>query len=279
MIARASRARLAAALCLVLAPPLAAQRPAERSVLLRLSPRVGDTLHTRLEQHTEVTATLASGASRSMSTAVMLASRTIVRAELQSGTRVLTIVDSANVHTSDARGAALVAQAVAMLKGQQLILQLASDGTVESAEDARGGAVSHDMVEAMSAMPAVFPRHPVAVGERWTREMPLPAGGPMGARGSAHVRASFRLDSLTRGGELAYVSMKGEILPDGASEGVKLSGTVGGSMLLDRARGWMTDSRFVVMVRSLIAPAAGTGVAPTRFVTRVTQRLRTMDKR
>jgi hypothetical protein len=44
-------------------------------------------------------------------------------------------------------------------------------------------------------------------------------------------------------------------------------------------RGWMTDSKFVVLVKSLVTPPAEVGVAPMRFMTRVTQRLRTMDKR
>jgi hypothetical protein len=276
---RLASASLLSALLAAPAPLLQAQRPAAPSLVLRLAPHVGDTLHTRLEQQTEVTATLNGGDTRSITTNVTIASRTIVWSVLPSSTRVLTIVDSADVSSSDAHGAALAAQAEAMLKGQQLVLQLAADGTVESAKDARGGPVSRDMAEAMSAMPAVFPRRAVGVGDSWTREMPLPAGGPLGTRGSGHVHAVFRLDSLTRGGNLAFVSMKGDILPDSVGQGVKLSGNVAGSMLLDRARGWMTDSRFVVTVRSLVVPPKGTGLAPMQFVTRVTQRLRTMDKR
>ena len=60
---------------------------------------------------------------------------------------------------------------------------------------------------------------------------------------------------------------------------MELSGGVNGSMQVDRQRGWMTDSRFTVLVRSLVTPPPSTGLAPMRFVTRVTQRLRTMDKR
>ena len=74
--------------------------------------------------------------------------------------------------------------------------------------------VSRDMAEAMSAMPAIFPLRAVNVGEQWTREMPLPAGGPLGTRGSGHVNATFRLDSIDRSGNFAFVSMHGEILPD-----------------------------------------------------------------
>jgi hypothetical protein len=251
-----------------------------QGVLLRVHPRVGDTLHTRLEQQTEVSTTLpgARGA-KSVTTSVVLDSRTIVQASSSASTLLLTIVDSADLHTSDAHGAAQVAAAERSLRGQQLVLRLGADGTVESARDAHGVPVPRDVAEAMAAMPAVFPRRPVTVGESWTRELPLPAGGPLGARGAGHVNAVFRLDSLDRAGTLAYVSMRGEILPEGPGEGVALSGAVSGSMLVDRLRGWMTDSRFVVTVRSLVTPPPATGLAPMRFVTRVTQRLRTMDKR
>jgi hypothetical protein len=50
-------------------------------------------------------------------------------------------------------------------------------------------------------------------------------------------------------------------------------------MQVNRARGWMTESHFTVLVRSLVTPPPSSGIPPMRFVTRVTQRLRTMDKR
>lgn len=267
-------------LALVLAPATHAQ--GAQGVLLRIRPHVGDTLHTRLEQQTEVSAVVAGPngpTPKSVTTSVAINSRTIVQSALATTTLVLTVVDSAELHTSDTHGAAQVAEAERRLRGQQLVLQLALDGTVESARDGRGNPVPRDMAEAMSAMPAIFPQHAVNVGDQWTREMPLPSGGPLGARGSGQVRAAFRLDSLDRSGDIAFVSMHGDIVPDARSQGVELAGAVTGTLQLNRARGWMTDSRFTVLVRSLITPPPATGLAPMRFVTRVTQRLRTMDKR
>ena len=252
-----------------------------QGVLLRLHPRVGDTLRTRLEQQTEVSGTRSGGgaAMKTLTTAMVLNSRTIVRQSLPAGTVVLTVVDSADIHTSDVHAESQVAEAVRTLRGQQLVLRLAPDGTVESARDARGGAVAPDIARSMASMPPVFPQQPVSVGEQWMREMPLPAGGPLGARGSGHVIAAFRLDSLGRGGSMAYVSMQGDIRPDSTSEGVEVSGAVSGAMQIDRVRGWLTESRFSIVLRSLVTPPAATGLAQMRIVTRVTQRLRTMDKR
>jgi hypothetical protein len=247
-------------------------------VVLRLHPRVGDTLHTWLEQQTDVSA-ITSGLTRSVTTSAAIYSRTIVRSVQQLSTTVLTIVDSAKLTSTDAHASKMVAETQRALQGQQLTLQLGADGSVENARDARGNLVPHDVAEALAAMPAVFPRRPVAVGQEWTREMPLPSGGPFGAKGAGHVKAVFHLDSLQKNGAVAYVSMHGDILPDSASKGVELSGSIAGSMQLDRVRGWMTDSRIVITLRSLIAPPPSVGLAPMKFVTRVTQRLRTMDKR
>lgn len=251
-------------------------------IVLRLHPSVGDTMHTLLEQQTEVTATTPGNSvapARSVATSMDIYSRSIVRAVQATHSTVLTVIDSAKISSTDARTAATSAQTQRSLEGQQLVLELGADGAVESARDIHGVLVPRALAEAMASMPAVFPKGAVTVGGQWVREMPLPPGGPFGARGAAHVRATFHFDSLQKGGGIAYVSMRGDILSDSASQGVDLSGTVAGSMQLDRVRGWMTDSRFVVLVKSNVTPPAGMGFAPMNFMTRVTQRLRTMDKR
>jgi len=150
---------------------------------------------------------------------------------------------------------------------------------VEIARDARGVAVSREVTDAMASMPAVFPCRSVAIGERWQREMPLVSSHALGGTGpGAHVRAEFRLDSLGRHGEVAYVSMRGEIVPDDDRPAADMSGRMSGEMQVDRRRGWMTDSRFTLVVTSLVAAPGAAAAAPMRFLTKVTQRLRTMDK-
>lgn len=270
---------LVAALVLMAAGSAGAQGA---GVWLRVHPRAGDTLHTRLEQQTEMRGTVRGSGGpmeKSVTSSVTVASRTIVQASYPASTVVLTIVDSAEVHSSDDHAASQIAEAERSLRGQQLQLQLASDGSVESARNALGQGIPADLSNAMSAMPAVFPKYAVSVGEQWTRQMPLPGGGPMGAKSGAHVNAVFRLDSLDRAGNVAYISMRGEIKPDAEKQAVTLTGSVNGAMQVDQRRGWMTDSRVRVLIRSLITPPAGSGFSPMSFVTLVTQRLRTMDKR
>lgn len=278
--ALAARVALACATATGLARESGAQTASAEGVVLRLHPRVGDTLHTRLEQVTEVTSARAGGATpKPMTTSVTVLARTIVQASRKATTTVLTVVDSAAVHSSDAHGAAMSAQAEKVLRGQRMVVQLADDGSVESARDARGVALPRDVADAMAAMPAVLPRRPIAVGERWQREMPLPSAGPLGAAGNAQVRAEFRLDSLSGSGQVAFVSMHGRIASDTDARGVEMSGSMSGAMQIDRARGWMTDSFFTLLINSVVTPPSGMGLQPMKFVTRVTQRLRTMDKR
>jgi hypothetical protein len=254
---------------------------AAQSVTLQIHPKHGDTVHTLLEQRMEVTGSDGAGHARGrpLVTSVAIYSRTIVLSSIPTSSTVLTVVDSALMHTTDTHGAEQVDAAERMLQGQRIRLQLAIDGSVENASDAGGRPVARELADAMAGMPAIFPRHAVRVGEEWTREMPLPASGPLGARGLGYVSARFRLDSLAQGGRMAVVSMHGDIRPASSSDGVQLSGSIGGTMHLDRARGWMTGSQVTVVVRSVVTSPPGSGRGPMRFLTRVTQRLRTMDKR
>lgn len=276
-----ARVAFACAAATGLAREAASQTASAEGIVLRLHPRVGDTLHTRLEQVTEITSARSGGgaAPKPMTTSVTVLARTIVQASRKATTTVLTVVDSAEVHSSDAHGAAMSAQAEKVLRGQRMVVQLAEDGSVESARDARGVALPRDVAEAMAAMPAVLPRRPIAVGERWQREMPLPSAGPLGAGGNAQVRAEFRLDSLSSSGDLAFVSMHGRIGSDADARGLEMSGSMSGAMQIDRARGWMTDSFFTLLIHSVVTPPSGVGMQPMKFVTKVSQRLRTMDKR
>ena len=276
----AGRVALACAALGGLARVGAGQTASADGIVLRLHPHVGDTLRTRLDQLTEIASAQPGGTpGKPMTTSVTVLARTIVQASRQATTTVFTVVDSAEVHSSDTHGAAMSAQAEKVLRGQRMVVELAEDGSVESARDARGAAVSRDVADAMAAMPAVLPRRAVAVGERWQREMPIPSAGPIGSAGNAQVRAEFRLDSLSGNGELAFVSMRGQIASDGGARGVEMSGSMSGMMRIDRVRGWMTESLFTLLIRSVVTPPSGIGMQPMKFVTKVTQHLRTMDKR
>lgn len=253
-----------------------------QSVRLQIHPRAGDTIPMRLDQSSEITGTRVVGGTES-SNSVVSGMRAFTRAvvELSSGrgATVLAITDSAFLSTTDPHRLSPSSSVPMQLRGMRVRMRVLPDGVVEMADaDPQGTAA-----ELLSLMPASLPRQAVLVGESWTREMVLPSSNPLGAPAGL-LRATFRLDSLTRGGDLAFVSMRGDLLPadrpDTLSAAPALQrGTVKGTMQLDRKRGWLTDTRFEITVHSLLTPPRSSGGVPMRFLMRVTQRMRTLDRR
>jgi hypothetical protein len=62
------------------------------------------------------------------------------------------------------------------------------------------------------------------------------------------LKATFRLDSISRTGDLAYVSLRGTLRRD--SPPTVTTGLVTGTLVVDRQRGWLTDSRATIHVTS-----------------------------
>ena len=256
-----------------------------QSVLLQIRPRVGDTLHLRLDQQTELTGVRRPGSSSatSVTTTMRVYSRAIVERSVPTATYVKAVTDSILLSSNDERAFNLENEARRSLEGRAMTLRISPDGTVSLADTTD---TTPDVAETMSMMPAAFPRGPIEVGYTWSREMPVPAGGRAapGSAMSAWLHTKFRLDSLTRHGTIAYVSMRGEMSPDpdaGLTQGagpVLERGTVTGTMLVDRARGWLTESQFTIVAHSVVR-VPGTDDTVLRFETRVTQRMKTMEKR
>jgi hypothetical protein len=258
-----------------------ASRAGAQHVLLELRPRVGDTITMRLEQQTEV-ARKGDGSKTppaSMENSSTTFSRAVVESAVTSSTTILAITDSI---ITEQRGRAAAATQH-QLQSRQVRLTIAPDGQIGMPND--GSAPAKGMLRAASLIPATFPTKPVSVGDKWTREAPLPAGTTQLGNGMAgKVKATFRLDSLTRNGELAWVSMRGELAPDPKSKGADgiatiEDGTVDGWMVIDHARGWLTESQFTIVAHSTLHPSWGTASQPMHFEMRLTQRLHTIDKR
>lgn len=277
-------ARLLAAVLagLLLAGPLAAQ-----STLLQIRPRVGDTLRMRLDQQVEMSGVTRVGdvdSTVTVTTRTRVLAHSVVEKSDAEGTTMLAITDSVIVSSAKGDRPILAEQARPGLQGQRVQLRVAPDGGTQVMG---GDELAPELRAAFAQMPAMLPRTPVAVGESWTRKMALPGGGGGGgapgraARGGALV-AVFRLDSLTRNGELAHVSLRGTLARDGAPDefphglSFAMTGAVIGTMVVDRRRGWMTDARTTLTVLSTVAPRPGTGARPMKVRMKVTQWLRAM---
>jgi hypothetical protein len=271
-------AALAGAFSPLAATPLAAQR-----VTLQIRPHTGDTLRMRLDQESELTGVrkMANGESSAMVMNTMrVFSRAIVESSNDKETTLLTVTDSVQLNTTDGRARAQADRAEEQLRGQRARIRIAPDGTVGMANaDAHS---PRDMAQVVSLMPATFPRSAIDVGESWIREMPLPAGLQLGAQLAGKLHVTFRFDSLTHGGEWAFVSMRGDVQPakgPGATAGVMLErGTVTGTMLVDQKRGWLTESWFNIVISSLQHMAPSSGGMSMHVQTRITQHMHTFDR-
>jgi Family of unknown function (DUF6263) len=160
-------------------------------------------------------------------------------------------------------------EAKRMLQGKEVRLRLAPDGATV-AEDS---AASPELRSLFAAMPAILPKAPTPVGRRWKREMDGPIGS---ATGHAEVKTTFQLDSLGRGGDLAYVSVRGTVSQSSDGPGPttgESSGIVTGTVLLDLRRGWVTESRDRIVITSVIRARD----AKMRIKMIVTQWLRAID--
>lgn len=237
---------------------------AQSPVRLELRPTPGDTIRMRVEQETEVLGQRPGvEAPQRMTMAVRLWSRAVIEGRLRGGTSVLTITDSVRLTTTDPRAQELAGRTARALTGRVMRLRLGVDGTARVI----GGEGERELSALVSAMPAAFPAHAVSVGDHWRREMPVPAA-PSAAGADGVIRAVFRLDSLTRDGALAWITVKGEMSGEAA-----MTGTVAGALVLDRRRGWLDDARFVLAVQtSVVAP--GTAGMPMQVVTRIRQHMR-----
>lgn len=269
--------------------PAAAQRTE-----LVLRPRVGDTISMRLEQRTEMSArrdpskmsaatSAAPPPAPAMINSTVTYSRAVIESAVTAFTTIIAITDSVLVWGTDQQGRASPDAVQRQLQVQRVRLTVAPDGSIGMPKD--GAAPTQGMSRTASLIPATFPTKPVSVGDKWTREAPLPAGtSQLGTGIVGRVKATFRLDSLTHNGDFAYVSMHGELLPDPKAKGmdgvpVVEDGTVDGWMVIDHVRGWLTASQFSILAHSMLRPSFGVVSQPMHFEIRLTQKLETIGKR
>lgn len=273
--------RSAAIAAALIALPLATAGAQRGAVTLEIRPHAGDTLRMRLDQEVELTGPASAGKAhetKSIVTTMRLLARAIVQRVVRSGVVVQAVTDSVVVTSSDDRAPALLREMQRSLVGRPVRMRVSPDGACELLDAESAGITGQQLSGLVSLMPGTLPRGPVAVGDEWTRTMPLPVAAAPDAGSAGTVTATFRLDSLTEGGDLAWISVHGTVKRDavGARRGsgrLTTSGTVAGIMQIDRRLRWMTGASAAVAVQSLLTPPAGSHHAPMRFHVRITQRM------
>jgi hypothetical protein len=267
----------AVALCLILSmglvPRLHAQAGAQ-AVMLRIRPHVGDTLRMKMEQRVEICGDSLNhaGDDGGPMTAVMrVYTRAVVEREVSGVTEMLSITDSVTITPAMAAAIPIFAQTKRALEGRTVRLHVALDGSI-SVENPTNAHVAQ-------RLPAVLPDKPVAPGDVWTRDMAVPVSATHASTGI--VRATFRLDSLAPDATMAYISMSGTFShdhPKGDTTDARdeTTGTIAGTMQIDRRLEWMTDSRTTVTLLSTVKQPPA---APTRVHMKITQSMRAMPRR
>jgi hypothetical protein len=246
---------------------------------LEVHPHAGDTLHVVLENALTISAAPRAGyaAVPPATTRYRLFTREIVERADRRFSAVLTIVDSVAVTTTGPPGTGLFPDLDRSLEGTRVRIHLAADGASTVAQSSPS--LDADLRALIGESPSMLPGVPVAAGESWVRDLPLPVDASSVPAGV--VRTKFQLDSLTERGNLAWISLSGTIAPlaagDSSRPAFTSTGTVTGSIVLDRESGWLVGSRTVVDIESVAAMPGG--AEPLVVTVRVVQGMRAMSAR
>lgn len=257
---------------------------AGRNILLQIRPRVGDTLYLRFEQQEEMRGTGRLGSSVAdttitMTRSMVLLSRVLVQSSDDEGTVVLTVTDSVAISANGGRNAAPTESIRRALQGSRVRMRITPEGSATVLDDA--GALTPDLQSITAQMPASLPRHPISVGSTWRQVMPIPVSGQGTSGSAATLNSTFRLDSISRDGAVAFISMRGTLSRDpaaggAADEGIKItsSGSMKGTLVVDLKRKWWADSRATISLNSTLSPPGGASGEPIRVQSRISTWMR-----
>jgi hypothetical protein len=278
--ARWTRQARALVLAMLIARGAAAQ--AGPAISLRVHPKAGDTLHTRFEHDVVMSGTTKvrgrDTTLRSSSSLLVLA-RLAVQSCDATGCTVAVITDSVALLAVDAQALAPSEAARRAMQGRRFQLRVRPDGSTLVLTAAKG--IEPELGPFVDAMPTVLPARDVAVGATWESAADVPVGGDAGARHGARLKVRYRLDSLSAGDALAFLSLSGVVVRDSLEAPVRggsrmgAHGDVSGTLALDRTRGWWRDSRLTIVLRSVVTPPPGNDAPPVHLETRITQHLQT----
>jgi len=271
--------RPAATVCaLCLAVPVAAQR-----VTLEVRPRPGDTLYVTLDQSVTITGGPRNfpDSATTITTTYHVATRDIIERADEKGTFVLAVVDSMRMKTTGSFGASPFPGVDRGMERVRVRLRVMRDGSSQIVDGITQ--LDPELRELLGEMPSVLPTAPVKAGDSWTRNLPLPAGPDASGQESGTLRATFKLDSLSDNGDRAWISMRGRLdagamAADGDGATVtKMTGTLTGTLVLDRRRGWLDRTQARVDIESIVATPGGG--APLLVKVRVEQLMQTVAPR
>ena len=261
--------------------PVTTEIAQNTSVLLQVRPGMGDTIKVRLDQTVEMTGSPgADGKAVVESGTLVLQATLAVESVDAEGATIVSVTDSLRVNSPPNSASSAVLAWAAIAANRAVRFRVAPNGAAY-VPSGRGRSVPSAV--AASHMPATLPSRAIAPGTSWNSILQVPLASSVDPKGNATLVATFTFDSLSRSGELAFLSLRGR-LTKGETEGststegrslVETSGTVVGQVMLDRRRGWITDARTTFSLLSLVTPA-DPARAPVRVKMTISQWLRAM---
>lgn len=279
-VTRALRVRALPALIGLMIHPGSELAQGNGAVMLQVRPSHGDTIRVRLDQTVEMTGP--AGADGRIvvesGTLVLLATLAVESVDME-GATIVSVTDSIRVNSPPNSASSAVLAWAAIAEKRAVRFRVAPNGSA-FIPSGRGRTIPSSSVTA--AMPATLPARAIAPGSMWNSVLQVPLASSADPKGTATLVAMFKFDSLSRSGELAFMSLRGRLTktdPEGTAQAdkslVETSGTVEGQILLDRRRGWITDARTTFSLLSLVTPAEP-GKPPIRVKTTISQWLRAM---
>ena len=249
-------------------------------VLLQVRPGAGDTIKVRLDQTVEMIGPPGSdGKSAVESGTLVLLATLAVESVDGEGATIVSVTDSVRVNSPPNSASGAVLAWAASAANRAVRFRVAPNGSAY-VPSGRGRAMPSAALA--SHMPATLPSRAIAPGATWTSVLQVPLASSVDPKGSATLVATFTFDSLSRSGELAFLSLRGRLMKadseataPSAGRSVETSGTVLGQVLLDRRRGWITDARTTFSLLSLVTHADASK-PPIRVRMTISQWLRAM---
>lgn len=282
MIARTAnrRHRVIPGVVALLLMPMTSELTQGNTVLLQVRPGAGDTIRVRLDQTVEMTGSPgADGKPMVESGTLVLLATLAVESVDKDGATIVSVTDSVRVNSPPNSASSAVLAWAAIAANRAVRFRVAPNGAAYVPTN-RGR--SMPSASYTSAVPATLPARAIAPGTSWNSVLQIPLASSADPKGSATLVATFTFDSLSRSGELAFISLRGRLTKADTDEPpapgrslVETSGTVVGQVMLDRRRGWITDARTTFSLLSLVTPSEA-GKAPMRVRMTISQWLRAM---
>ena len=231
------------------------------SVLLQVRPGAGDTIKVRLDQTVEMTGPAGvDGKPLVESGTLVLLATLAVESVDDDGATIVSVTDSLRVNSPPNSASSAVLAWAAIAANRAVRFRVAPNG---AAYVPTGRGRTTPSAPVASHMPATLPSRAITPGTSWNSVLQVPLASSVDPKGTATLVATFTFDSLSRSGELAFLSLRGRLTkaePESASPAdarniVETSGTVVGSVMLDRRRGWITDARTTFSLLSLVSHA------------------------